>query len=188
MNKEPKTLTPKQTKIKTEKVMKDINTNTDIINKKLAENVVLMRTLISSTSHVPVSESVAPEVKVEKVEKPKKTKTEPIIPEPAVVDSNRMPLKYAVKHILNKNNGKPMSQNEIYHSVIKSCGKWSRQSLYSALKDASLFVKTDDGFKLKPGASMNAPVRQSSSSDHAEEEADAFIRSVENDDSTSSVV
>lgn len=103
-------------------------------------------------------------------------KAAPKADKPKAPVSNRPPLKKVITDILAK-NGKPMGAAEIYKEACQKFGYWSRQSLYNALKDARSFSKDGDGFRAASPKSTTTDV-----------EAEDFVKKVEGNAATSTVV
>jgi outer membrane biosynthesis protein TonB len=72
-------------------------------------------------------------------------------PKPAKPNAKPSSVRPALKQVINDvlvNNGTPMSSADIYNTIINKHGKWSRQSVYNALKDVSMFTKNEGVFSL----------------------------------------
>jgi len=78
-----------------------------------------------------------------------------------------------------KKNGK-LPANEIYKAVVQAHGYYSRQSLYNALKDEKTFKKVGEDYMVAGGAA--------SATATSDEEAETFVKAVEGESATSSVV
>lgn len=114
-----------------------------------------------------------------------------------------MPVKEAIRRVLGSS---VMNPPDIY-SKISELGKWSKQSMYNALKDGSKFEKIGSGFKVTGAHSTKTeagtekpakPEKRESKSDKSngkkppvkvsDDEADDFIKQVEKMSETKEVL
>ena len=92
----------------------------------------------------------------------------------------RPTLKQIVKGYLSVG---PMEQSEIYRKACSEYGKWSRQSLYSALKDEKTFEKVgESSYQIRDHGVVISKAEADGPSD-----LDKFIDEVESNSSVSSV-
>lgn len=189
-----KTPTAKQAQVKIATLLRGIDNssqtiakNQDVIRKNVQEVKKLAQGLGSQEKTVPASKKpaakkAAPAAKKKAAKKsasaakkaPAKASKAPSngLPKAPKVDGKkapvdgRPPLKDALKDLISKAGGQPVSQAALYKQATDKWGYWSRQSLYVAMKDEKLFQKKGDGY-------VNA---QSGSSKVSDGEADAFVR------------
>jgi len=114
--------------------------------------------------------------------KPTKAVTKPSA-KPAAKEDERPPLKTVMHSVIARHSGKPMGAAEIYQAVVQM-HKYSRQSLYNALKDTKHFQKVGDGYKNVAGSATHSHSNHSGEKD----DADRFVENVEKNQSTASVV
>ena len=96
-----------------------------------------------------------------------------------VAEGDRPPLKKVIADTITS-SGVALSASEIYQEACKKHGYWSRQSLYNALKDKS-FTKTGEKYSFS---------EQKSKSKHitSDDEADNFVKKVEGDSATATLL
>lgn len=171
-------LTTKQMSIKIGKILKGVDNSVTQIHKhqtSIGEAIPALQKLVGGiTNNItpvapaketkPVKEvkKAKPEKPVKEAKKPvkevKKAKPDKEVKKPAKElkkpakevkkpVAERPALKQVIKNVIT-NNGTPMTSSEIYKTIIDKHGIWSRQSVYNALKDKSLFTRTNDVFSL----------------------------------------
>ncbi len=208
----PTTLSPKQAQVKITTLLKGIDNSSITIRKHqdlMTESVRKVQDLIPAIAAVPAQKPV-PAAKPAKVPaakpaKPAKPAKEPTpaakksavvkpaaksVAKPAVkvaTTDNRPPFKQVISEIITKNGG-PLEANEIFKAAENKAATggydgWSRQSLYMALKDTKKFAKTEGGY----GLAAVAPSRDAIVST-GDEDAEAFINSVEKNQEVSAVI
>lgn len=183
-----KQLTPKQTVIRASKLLKGIDNSVLQIQKHQASidsNTSELKSLVNGLGTPPAAKP-AKKVKEAKAKPPKAAKP----PKPAkkakeakaASKSNgaskikppvdgRPSLKQAIQEVLA--NG-PLQAADIWKAATGKYGYWSRQSLYTALKDTKTFVNVNKKFQL-------AAVKPN-------EQVEAFVEKVASDTATAKVV
>jgi len=96
---------------------------------------------------------------------------------------DRPALKTVIDEVL-KSASAPMKASTIYLEACKRYGRWSRQSLYNALKDKKKYAKAGDGANATFEPSNGSSGTVESVTDDA---AENLIRRVENSDATANV-
>jgi hypothetical protein len=182
-----KPLTPKQAEIKINKILRGVDNSAAQLEKhtkNIQESMPVVRELLSGLTNPP--EKPAPKAAPKKPapkkadnKKTPKAKAKPASKKADGKKSNdvkkpvagRPALKQAIQEVFNGNGA--MAASEIWKAVTAKYGYWSRQSLYNALKDGSLFKKDGDKFL---------------SISQEDEKIDKFVESVEKDQSVAEAV
>ena len=123
---------------------------------------------------IPAKKTVAP---AKKTVAPVKNKKE-VSPAKKEATGARPPLKDVISDILRKATT-PQTTADIYKQVVAEVGYFSRQSVYSALKDSKLYAKTGDVYQLKD-VSSSAPAV-------SDEEIDEFVDKATNNQAVAAV-
>jgi len=166
-----------------------IGKESEKLGKRIAtvkKNVAEAKTLLTGLSTAALQSSPVPAAKAVKPAKPAAVKKEPAVKvakaaKPAKVakaakpakaqvkkeDGERPPIKDIINTILSKTS-EPLTAAKIYSQGVAIVGYFSRQALYTALKD-SVYIKTGD----KATATYSLGGRAVSKT--SDEEVDAFI-------------
>ena len=182
-------LTTKQATIKIGKLLKGIDNSTaqiqkhqSVIEGSVPELQKLVGGLANQISQTPAKPVKAPAKAVEakttmkapaKAKAPAKVK--PKVKSPV---AGRPSLKQAVQSVMIPATG-PMTAADIWKTTVGQYGYWSRQSLYNALKDEKLFVRTDDDKFLLTVAGKKLKT---------DDKADAFVAGVAADPATAKMI
>jgi len=207
-----KAKTPKKAKVKPMKVKVKVKVKPAKVKKAKVKPMKVKAVKTKSVKVKPVAKSSG---KSEKVQAPKEIKVNPkkdkmetqkveskVESKSSLTPAGKpMPVKEAIKRILGSSTLNPP---DIYPK-ISELGKWSKQSMYNALKDSSKFEKVGSGFKVvgvspkaetgtddKPSEKKESKLSDKSNGKKAvrvsDDEADDFIKQVEKMSETKEVV